>query len=288
MSDASAGLVEELSRALDLALPAALRAPVEAVLDAFWRDAHARFPGVKIAPGAYASFLAGKLRQSGKSLRELETLHGVDLFLALGCAQGDRAAIAAFDAQLIAKVSQYVRRADADVDEIAQKLREKLLVPKTKGALPRIADYLGTGSLEGWVRIAAVRVAISLRRSAVPWRFADAAKLDTVAAGAGSPESDVAQAQLSQHVARAFREALDSLSQKQRDLLRFYHLDDTTLDKLAVIYGVHLSTVARWIEQARTQLRDGTLERIARAAPNAATTADELEGALDEVIAKLL
>ena len=48
------------------------------------------------------------------------------------------------------------------VDEVRQVLRTKLLVGD--GAPPKIADYSGRGPLDGWVRAAAVRAAIDLKR----------------------------------------------------------------------------------------------------------------------------
>jgi RNA polymerase sigma-70 factor (ECF subfamily) len=288
VSEARPGLAEAFATALDVALPADVRAELAHVIEGFLTQAAARFAGVRIDANTYAAYLGAKIRQSGKPVKELDRLHGVDLYLALACAHGDKAAIAIFDASMIKKVPQYVRRADADVDEIAQRLREKLLVPKEKGALPRIADYLGAGPLEGFVRIAAVRSAISMRRAAGPWRFAGEAALDTMPAARPGPEADVAEAQQAAIVWRAFEAAAATLTHKQKQLLRFYHLEDTTLEKLAAIYDVHLSTVARWIEAARVQLRDATLAALQKAIPNAAPSSDELEAALDRALEKTL
>lgn len=287
MTEASV-LADAFSKALEVALPPEARAAVTETLESFLKDAAARFATVKLDRAGYATFMGGKLRQAGLPVNELSRLHGADLYLAFGCSALDKTAIGVFDAQFIAKVKQYVRRADADIDEIAQKLREKLLVPKEKGKAPRISDYMGTGPLEGWVRIAAVRSAISLRRAAVPWRFADAASLDTMPVQHKGPEQDVAEAQQAAIVMKAFAMAAQKLTGKQKQLLRFYHLDDTTLDKLAVIYDVHLSTVARWIEQARVQLRDATLSALQSLMPQAHPNAEELEAALDQVIARVL
>src|SRR5204863_54439 len=55
----------------------------------------------------------------------------------------------------------------AFVDEIRQRLRTKLFVPEA-GETPKIADYTGRGPLGAWVRVAAMRTALNLRRGVVP------------------------------------------------------------------------------------------------------------------------
>jgi RNA polymerase sigma-70 factor (ECF subfamily) len=259
---------------------------VELVLARFLEDTAVRYSSLSIEAHAYARFVGERLVQSGRSLGELARLHGADLALTWACTGLDKVALQIFDSSFLRKTATYVRRADADVDEIAQRLREKLLVAKP-GALPRIADYLGTGPLEGFVRIAAVRCAISLKRSQLMWRFTEDKTLDGMASGTQSPESSVAQAQLSQAARLAFAEAAKTLTHKQRQLIRFYHLEDSTLDQLALVYDVHLSTVARWIEQARVELREATFVALQKALPRAAPSAEELEGALDHIIASV-
>src|SRR5262249_26465617 len=62
------------------------------------------------------------------------------------------------------------RRLDRDpafLDEVRQALRVRLLVAP-EGGRPRIADYAGRGPLRAWVGVAALRVALNLKRAAAP------------------------------------------------------------------------------------------------------------------------
>lgn len=279
-------LESELARGLGTSLSEEQRAGVAAVLARFLQETSARYPSLTLDHTAYARFVGERFALSGRPLSELARSHGADLALTFGCAAGDKTALHVFDTSFLRKTAMYVRRADADVDEITQRLREKLLVAKPN-ALPRIADYLGTGPLEGFVRIAAVRCAISLKRSQVPWRFAEEKALDSMQSNGVSPEASVADAQLSAALRRAFADATQKLTHKQRQLIRFYHLEETTLDQLALVYDVHLSTVARWIEQARETLREATQAALQKTLQAGAPSSEELEGALDHVIASL-
>ena len=49
----------------------------------------------------------------------------------------------------------------------------------------------------------------------------------------------------------SFRAVLATLSIDERNVLRLYFLDGMTLAAIAVLYKVHHSTVARWIEPGR-------------------------------------
>ena len=53
---------------------------------------------------------------------------------------------------------------------------------------------------------------------------------------------------------QAFREALASLTSKERNLLRYHYLENLSIDKIGLMYGVHRATAARWINAARENL----------------------------------
>src|SRR5688572_5498825 len=89
--------------------------------------------------------------------------HAADLYLACACASGDAVAIAAFDREMLPLVRDAARRIDPTdefADEVVQQARERLLV--STGSTSRIASYGGQGPLRAWVRIAAMRIAMSL------------------------------------------------------------------------------------------------------------------------------
>lgn len=100
---------------------------------------------------------ASRLNLSDCDLRR----NGHELCLALACAQGDGPAILQLEVHL-GDARRAVRRLRASsdfADDALQELRERLLV----GAAPRIRSYAAKGSLAGWLRRAAMNIALNAR-----------------------------------------------------------------------------------------------------------------------------
>jgi RNA polymerase sigma-70 factor (ECF subfamily) len=57
---------------------------------------------------------------------------------------------------------------------------------------------------------------------------------------------------------QAFEEAVTRLTPRERNLLRFRHIDGLSSDALAATYGVHRATAARWVTAARERLATET------------------------------
>jgi RNA polymerase sigma-70 factor (ECF subfamily) len=175
--------------------------------------------------------------------------HVGDFYLASACAFGVAAAVSAFDRQFLARVPQLVARFDpspAFGDDVKQQLAENLLVAPA-GALPTIGDYAGRGPLGGWVRISAVRLAIELLRARGTVAAGDA---DDLAAVVSGPEARLLQSRYLAEYQAAVREALASLSPRERNLLRMSFLDGLSIDRIGGAYQVHRATAARWIQAA--------------------------------------
>jgi RNA polymerase sigma-70 factor (ECF subfamily) len=232
-------------------------APSEEALLAAVAAARAGRPDLGIAPERFARYLAERLPPEG----DLARVHVDDLFVACGCADGDPAAIAHFDRQLLSRVGDAVSRIDSGkefADEVRQRLRERLLV----GPPPKIGDYSGSGTLEGWVMVAAMRTALNLRRSdrvkeAAARTIADELPL------AGDPELEIIRRRYQGEVQSALRGALARLSPDERQLLRLHYVDGVGLDKIGALHKVNKSTVSRWLAAARARLLDETKRTLA-------------------------
>ena len=175
--------------------------------------------------------------------------HGDDLFLATAVLAGNPAAFQSFDAEFLTGASKMARRIDAApsfVDDVAQELRLKLLT----GPDPRLGKYAAAGSLLDWLRVAALRTAINLRRS------------DHLVVTEEFPfEEDLGDARnppLDGLYQQDFQTALEAgfrrLGARERTLLRMHFVDHVNIDRMAVMYGVHRATVARWLVAIRHQL----------------------------------
>ncbi len=223
------------------------------------RDTHAT---LAVRPEAFLKHLARHMAGQAPE-RAFEHLHAADLWLALGCAQGDPASIRAFDAQFDPDVDaalRRVRRADVAEDDMRQALREKLFVGREDRA-PKIADYAGQGFLQNWLRITALRTFTDLVRAAGRnperpdddlMRLADA--------------DDLELSFLKKHYRSAFKEAFEdavmSLEPRERNLLRHSWVRGLSIDQLAALHHIHRATAARRLNKARETLLSQTRQAL--------------------------
>jgi RNA polymerase sigma-70 factor (ECF subfamily) len=211
-------------------------------------EGRAAWPDVPLDADVFARLVAPHTREGG-------SLHAGDLWLACACAEGVPQAIAAFERAFLSQVRLFIARIDPSpelAEEVRQGLRERLLVARA-GAPPRIAGYTGRGPLGGWLRVAAVRLALDVReRAGDVARFTD----DLASAVAQSDEPEVALLRR-RHRAdfqAAVEQAIAGLTPKERTLMRLYAADGKTIDELGVAYRVDRSTISRWLANARRRV----------------------------------
>lgn len=208
----------------------------------------------------------GQRALPGEASASLEALHPRDVALTLLVARGDRSATLAFERALVAEVRAAIAKIDASeafADEVTQELRQRLLVAEP-GKSPRLLEYSGRGPLTKWLKISAVRTALALRRGVRHGRSeSDEALLDIAAPG-NSPEFDVIHGRYREPLRDAFTAAFTALSSHERNLLRLHYLEGVTLAQIGCQYGLHRTTVARHLEQARLVLFDGMRQGAAQ------------------------
>ncbi|MFT3699034.1 MAG: sigma-70 family RNA polymerase sigma factor [Kofleriaceae bacterium] len=204
--------------------------------------------------------------------------HAADIDLARACASGDTTAIARFERTIIPDIrGAIVKLASDHVDEILQRTREKLLV-----GTPRIAEYRGRGPLAAWVQAIAIREALMLLRSSRRER----ARIDQLDPLYAIVESDPALALTKRtyraELATAFRAALATIETRERTLLRLVFVEGAGTEQLAAMYGVHRTTMFRWLQGARSHLLEHVRERLA----NVIAT-DELSSLIRDIATSL-
>jgi RNA polymerase sigma-70 factor, ECF subfamily len=204
------------------------------------RDARALFDAAREAwPGievAFSVFAARVAEGGGRA-----SAYANDLYLACACAQGNDAALREFEQHYLAGIRGAVARIDNAPDfltEVQQLLRERLFV----GDSAKINEYRGNGPLAGWVRTAAVRTALNLRRT--PRRELSPDDLRPPDEPL-DPEAALLRDQYREEISRAIRNALQTLTPEDRVLLRWTYLDRLTLAKIGVLQGVSAPTVHR-------------------------------------------
>ncbi len=234
--------------------------------------ARAQWPLVRLEAGAFVDHLKAKC--SGP----LEQVRGPELFLACACLAGDEAALAAFEQQFIAKTNKAIEGVDPSpsfVDEVRQRTRERLLVKPN----PKLEEYSGTGSLQGWTRVVAMRLALNHKRDTAR-EVQDEGMIDALPFAGRDLELDYVRSAHRQDFAAAFREALASLEARGRNVLRLSYVDRLSIDQIGTMYGTHRATAARWLSQARDELMEQTRTRLGERLKLTQSDLNSLLGAL--------
>lgn len=184
----------------------------------------------------------------------LAGVHLPELLLTYACSTGEPRALAAFEQRyvqvLLTERIGRVRLAAHEVEEVRQKLREDLLIDRGQGC--RIAQYSGRGDLAGFVRVSALRIALKLVQKRDPAQADDDA-MDRISLER-DPELAFVKETYRPAFSQAFREGIAALEGRERLLLRQQVVDGLSIDALGTLYGVHRSTVARWLVAARESL----------------------------------
>ena len=216
--------------------------------------------GLAFEPEAFVGFVAARV--DGELPAALEGLAVPDLVLAHGCHRGDPLALELF-----------VMRHQADIERAAEKCRtlgltaaeftsivhERLFVAPGK-----ISGYRGRGDLKGWLRVVLSHLVVDLRRRAAArpeQRPTEPEDLTRLVDG-----EDLELGYVKEHYREPLRAALEhafsELSPRERNLLRLRLLEGWGYDQLGARYGVHRTSVARWLAAAQQTLLDTTWARL--------------------------
>jgi RNA polymerase sigma-70 factor (ECF subfamily) len=223
---------------------------VNDALAQLWEAGRAAFPEARLDRDAFARFVLSKADAAPR----IAALRGADLYLACACAAGDPRALAILEERYLARLPAALatrERSPAIVDEVKQLVRARLLVASA-GAPPKIAEYGGTGALEGWLRVVALRVHGNLRR-----QDRDHEDIDAVTAPAqlaADPELLLLRERYQSAFDAALHDAFAALVDRDRAVFRMQFLKGLTLDQIALVFQVHRATAARWIAAARARL----------------------------------
>jgi RNA polymerase sigma-70 factor (ECF subfamily) len=215
-------------------------------------------PTVDVAPAEFVAYAAERLVVQEELETAVAALHAGDLYLACACAKGDSTALAVFEKQFLSKVVSYLARSDAlpaFSDEVRQVLRERMLVARDRLG-PKIASYSGRGPLGGWLRIAATRIAIDLRRSERPHVALDDAL--PIKAPIIDPELGYLKARYGREFRHAFETTLLGLNPREASLLRLHIVEGLTAEAIASTYRVNPRTIRKWIAECKRTILSET------------------------------
>lgn len=243
--------------------PVTDRAALGRALVAAHAGGRAAWPGITVEPGPFGAYLGERAagRSEADVLAALATLPAADLYLAHAVLARRPGAVERFVADVLPTIDAPLAHLGADAarrDELRQLVLEAVVVGGERG--PALARYAGRSDLRGWLRSVAVRIALKAWARERPAESID--DWEELAEQLVDPGLAVLRDRYQDEVAAAFREAVATLSPRQRTLLRLHHLDGLTVDELARIYAVHRATAARWVAAARDALFEETRVRL--------------------------
>jgi RNA polymerase sigma-70 factor (ECF subfamily) len=242
-------------------------AALEAALARLDAEVRAQWPEVSVPREAFVVYLAERMPAGQDALATLADLQASDLFLACGCTRRDPPALAAFERHFMSRLNAYLQRAESlpsFTDEVKQAVRVRLLVSEGDLA-PRIASYRGQGPLAVWLRLAAVRLAVNLRR--IGWRELGGREVEPVEARAADPEMQFLFTHYRDELGRAMEGALQGLPIKDANLLRLNFFERLSAETIGAMHGVSARTVHRWIADIRERIIGETRRLLARRLP---------------------
>ncbi len=210
-----------------------------------------KWPSFTLSLSEYARYCEDAA--GGEPASEALRKHAADLYLCCACARGDSAALEAFRREAEQTVHDAIARVHHErefVQEVQQELFKKLLV----GPEAKVKGYRGRGPLQAWVRVAGARLALDRRRAECTKAGRAADLGDFFVAQAFGPESALTRARFHEPFRDALRQALTSLTPKDRNLLRMHLIGRCSIDQIGRAYNVHRATAARWLEQANRRI----------------------------------
>ncbi len=225
-------------------------------LAAGYEDARDAYPDVELDEVLYGEYAVKR----AKAAADVEALCLADLYLAGACAAGVAHAVDSLVRGPLHAVTALLIRSgepEAEVNDAAQALLAKLTVGASGGG--RIVQYDGRGNLRAWLRVAASRELLMLRRGkrreSTPLDGRDAI---AVVDPGSDPELAHLQRLYKDEFKAAFEEAFAALPPRERTLLRQQVIDRLTVLELAALHNVHRATVLRWLAATREALFEST------------------------------
>jgi RNA polymerase sigma-70 factor (ECF subfamily) len=219
-------------------------------------------PGLGVSAEGFVDHVCRLLEVQADPVAALAELRFADLYLCWACARGDGAALGRFEQDGLGQARAALARLGLTPDEraeILQELRAELLV----GESPRILRFGGRGSLGGFVKVIATRLALRRRRRREAARPSpDAGAVEGLADGPDDPERAPMKRRYQGALEEALGAAFEALAPADRTLLRLYALDGLTLAELGKLDGVDASTVSRRLARIRAGLLDEARRRL--------------------------
>jgi RNA polymerase sigma-70 factor (ECF subfamily) len=122
----------------------------------------------------------------------------------------------------------------------------------------KLAQYTGRGSLRSWLWVVLARNGRRFKKRERREETLEDAVAATLVLDSGDPELEYIKAQSLNEFRAAFRAAVNTLTEEDRDLLRRWLVEGATLEEVASSHGIHRVTAVRWLNKIRRGLLKNT------------------------------
>lgn len=229
---------------------------MERALEAVLTAARSAWPDLRVPVDTFIGFVAEKMPEGPLSPESFSQLRAADLYLACACAIGDSRALRALEERYFSEVDLALARVKDGAgmaDEVRQVIRERLFLAM-EGSRPRIAYYSGRGDLRNWLRVTIARTILNQVTRGPKEIPMEDELLHAMPPASEDPELEHLKRQYRTDFEEVFPQAIDSLSSRERTLLRQRFVDGLTVPQLCQLYNVHPATMARWLAKARASM----------------------------------
>ena len=226
---------------------------------------------------ALEKYLLSSDRTAGRNevLEFVGEIRADDLCLIISCEKGNEKAwddlVASFDTTVRSAARKMSQNAE-DADDLASSIWAELYGLKDGKDTKRktkLAYYSGRGSLAGWLRAVVSQLAIDEFRKQSRFvqieesrdfenlaeESSNNSSNDGVRQHAADPESIMVDKEASADVTAALSQAIGSLADEDRLILKLYYFDDLKLKEIADAFGYHEATASRRVARLHSEIR---------------------------------
>lgn len=234
---------------------------LEAELGRLVQAGQGAWPGVQVSPQDFVAFLARHLPAEAVQPAALQALCAHELYLVCAYGLDSPEAAQILESQYMSKVGKQLLRigtAPPLVEDILQDLRIRLADMQRPEVTRR--GYSGRSALLAWLNLSAMRESRHLQKRGLREQALEEAATDLLSSAAKDPELMQLIELYKRSFFQAFRDAIATLTSRQRNLLRYHYLDRLSIDAIGLLYHVHRTTAARWVARAQEQLAERSRE----------------------------
>jgi RNA polymerase sigma-70 factor (ECF subfamily) len=246
----------EASSVVDVEEP--LAGALAGALARAWAKARAAWD-FDIDPCVFATYLGRRFSPEAFIEGDLPV---ADLYLACGCLLEQDKAFEAFTRTFGPDVERIAARLrHRDPDELAQLTRHRLLV-HAPGREAGLSAFDGRGSLRSFVRVTALRLGLDQARVESRQHPTETLVQDVLPAPEDPPELAYLKLVYGEQFREALVTAVQSLSARDRNVLRYRHVEGLDAGQIGALYDVHEASVRRWVAQARAHIVAATRQAM--------------------------